>query len=220
MLLSEATSLRDGPQPLHRPADTPAHRGGEAGLITDQELTAGNEPDGPVGVALLDGEDAPVEALADSAYGSGATRKALGDAGHSQTIKPLPTRPAVPGGFGRDDFAVDHTRRTVTCPRGVTAAMNVSGVAHFAGHCTACPLRARCTSADRRPPNAASPPPGALPRTATQPPVAVPARRRDQPAKAAQPRPATDRDRLDRHLRKRIGSDNNQGRLYGLQPPE
>jgi len=121
----------------------------ETGLITDQQLTAGNEPDGPVGVALLDGEDAPVEALADSAYGSGATRKALDDAGHSQTIKPLPTRPAVPGGFGRDDFAVDHTRRIVTCPRGVTVAMNASGVARFAGHCTACPLRARCTTAPK-----------------------------------------------------------------------
>jgi hypothetical protein len=30
-------------------------------------------------------------------------------------IKP-PLRSAVPGGFDRDDFVVDHDNRTVTCP--------------------------------------------------------------------------------------------------------
>jgi IS5 family transposase len=118
----------------------------ETGLITGQELTAGNAPDGPTGVTLLDGEHEPVEVLADSAYGSGATRQALNDAGHRQTIKPLPTRAAVPDGFDRDDFTVDHDARTVTCPNGETVPIGAGGAARFARHCAACPLRARCTT--------------------------------------------------------------------------
>ena len=118
----------------------------ESGLITAQDLTAGNAPDGPAGVALLEGEDEPVEVLADSAYGSGETRQALGDAGHSQTIKPLPTRPAVPGGLERDDFHVDHDARTVTCPNGKTATIGADGVARFGAACRDCPFRERCTT--------------------------------------------------------------------------
>ncbi|MDQ3708745.1 MAG: IS1182 family transposase [Actinomycetota bacterium] len=143
------------PESRHVHKTRNAHRDGykahvavepETGLVTGQDLTAGNTPDGPTGVALLDGEPQPVQVLADSAYGSGPTRAALAQAGHTQTIKPRPTRPAVPGGFARDDFRVDHTARTVTCPNGVTVAINHTGMVRFGAHCAGCPLRARCTT--------------------------------------------------------------------------
>lgn len=119
----------------------------DTGLVLADTVTAGNTPDGPTGVALLEGETDPVQVLADSAYGSGATRAALAGAGHELVIKPLPLRPAVPGGFTRDDFTVDHTARTVTCPAGNTRPIRASGVATFGALCSGCPLRARCTRA-------------------------------------------------------------------------
>jgi hypothetical protein len=82
----------------------------ETGIITGCELTAGNQPDGPTGVALITDED-PVEVLADSAYGSGETRSALRDLGHGMSIKPIPLRAAVEGGFTKDDFLPRTTDR-------------------------------------------------------------------------------------------------------------
>jgi IS5 family transposase len=118
----------------------------ETGLITANTVTAGNAPDGGVAVELLADEHEPVEVLADSAYGSGQTRADLAEAGHSATIKPLPLRPAVPGGFDRDDFTIDHDARTVTCPNGVTVIVSATGSATFGRRCDGCPLRARCTT--------------------------------------------------------------------------
>jgi len=60
------------------------------------------------------------EVLGDSAYGTGEARAALTDSGHTAVIKPAPLRPAVEGGFTLDDFIVDETAGTVTCPNGVT----------------------------------------------------------------------------------------------------
>ena len=83
-----------------------------------------------------------MEVLADSAYGSGPTRAALRAAGHTQTIKPIPLRPAVPGGFTRDDFHVDLAASTVTCPAGQTVTITPAGKAVFDWRCQACPLAA------------------------------------------------------------------------------
>ena len=88
----------------------------ETGLITATALTPANAGDGPTGVELLCGETAGLQILADSAYGSGETRSALRDARHAQAIKAIPSRRAVPGGFDRDDFVVDHDARTARCP--------------------------------------------------------------------------------------------------------
>jgi len=110
-------------------------------------VTAGNAGDGPTGVALLAAEPSPVQVLADSAYGAGPTRAALTQAGHELVIKPLPLRPAVPGGFTRDDFTVDHAARTVTCPSQITVAVSPKGNATFGARCRGCPLRDRCTTA-------------------------------------------------------------------------
>lgn len=121
----------------------------DTGLITACRLTPANAPDGATGLGLLAAEPPGTEVVADSAYGSGATRAALRSAGHVQTIKPLPLRPAVPGGFTRDDFAIDHTAGTATCPAGHTVRISAGGNASFKRHCRGCPLRARCTRARR-----------------------------------------------------------------------
>jgi IS5 family transposase len=119
----------------------------ETGIVTGNTVTAGNAGDGEAATELLAGEDEPVEALGDAAYGGGQTRKDLDDAGHATVIKPAPLRPAVPGGFDRDDFAVDHDNRTVTCPNGQTVAISDKGYATFGARCATCPLRDRCTTA-------------------------------------------------------------------------
>jgi len=118
----------------------------ETGLITANTVTAGNTADGAVAVGLLAGEDEAVQVLADSAYGGGRTRADLAEVGHDTVVKPLPLRPAVPGGLTRDDFSVDHHRRTVTCPNGETAPITASGAVTFGRRCDGCPLRARCTA--------------------------------------------------------------------------
>ena len=125
-----------------------AHIAGEpeTGLITANTLTPGNTADGHVAAALLADEDAPVEVLGDCAYGGGQTRADIAEAGHTTTIKPLPLRPAVPGGFDRDDFTVDHDANTVTCPNGATVTISPKGNATFGRRCDGCPLRDRCTT--------------------------------------------------------------------------
>jgi IS5 family transposase len=119
----------------------------ETGLVCAAALTPANAADGPTGIGLLAGEAPGLEVLGDAAYGGGATRAALTAAGHAQTIKPIPLRAAVPGGFTRDDFAVDLQAKTVTCPAGQTVAITRAGKAIFDWRCGPCPLRERCTTA-------------------------------------------------------------------------
>ncbi len=121
----------------------------DTGIITAVDLTAANAPDGPTGVGLLADEAPGLEVLADSAYGSGDTRAKLADAGHRQTIKPIPLRAAVPGGFTKADFGINLAAGTVTCPAGHTATITSKGNASFERHCRGCPLRSRCTTARR-----------------------------------------------------------------------
>jgi IS5 family transposase len=124
----------------------------DTGIITDCALTQASGTDNHeavVGLDLLAGENAPVRVLGDSAYGTGAARAALNDAGHVAVIKPLPLRTPVPGGFTSDDFTIDFDARTVTCPAGHTVAIAPSGGAEFERHCRACPLVAQCTTAVR-----------------------------------------------------------------------
>jgi Transposase DDE domain len=53
----------------------------------------------------------------------------------------------VPGGFTRDDFAVDLQAKTVTCPAGHTVAITARSRAIFDWRCGPCPLQTRCTTA-------------------------------------------------------------------------
>lgn len=128
----------------------------ESGLFTAVTLTPGAGADhheAVVGLDLLAAEAAPLEVFADTAYSSGAARGALAQAGHRLFIKPAPLRPAVPGGFTLDDFAIDTTAGTVTCPAGHTVALADPAGRHqqrkalFKDLCTGCPLRGRCTTA-------------------------------------------------------------------------
>jgi IS5 family transposase len=120
----------------------------ETGLITATALTPANTGDGPTGVALLAHEPEGMQVLADSAYGSGSVRAQLRAARHSQAIKAIPLRSAVPGGFNRDDFTIDHDAGIACCPAGHTVAITTKGYASFRRHCNrGCPLRSRCTNA-------------------------------------------------------------------------
>jgi len=128
-----------------------AHVGVEpdTGLITACELTAGNVGDAQAAPGLLAGELSPVEVLGDSAYGSGGFRHHLARHGHVATIKPIPLTAKIPGGFTIDDFTIDTTAGTVTCPNGDTVRINRTGSAVFGARCRDCPLRSRCTTARR-----------------------------------------------------------------------
>lgn len=122
----------------------------ETGLTTACTLSkasGADSSDANVGIDLLTAETEHVEVLADSAYGSGTARATLAEAGHTAIIKPIPLRAPVPGGFTADDFTIDHTARTVTCPSGLTRTISPSGTATFGVACGPCPLRARCTTA-------------------------------------------------------------------------
>jgi hypothetical protein len=126
----------------------------DTGIITACVLTkaGGRGVDGEsvseahTGLGLLDGEAESVRVLADSAYGSGQFRAELAKRGHVDLVKPIPARPVVAGGFTVDDFVVNHTNRTVTCPAGVTRTLSRTGLATFKTVCRGCSLRDRCTT--------------------------------------------------------------------------
>ena len=118
----------------------------ETGLVTACELTAGNVGDGQASGRLLAGEAGGLQVFADSAYGSGEHRAQLQQAEHVAVIKPIPLRQAIPGGFSLDDFDVDLTAQTVTCPAGHTVFITRTRCADFGTRCRSCTLRARCTN--------------------------------------------------------------------------
>jgi IS5 family transposase len=118
----------------------------ETGIFTACALTPANTADGPTGVSLLDGEQRGLQVLADSAYGSGEVRVELLRRRHRAAIKAIPLRHAIPGGFDRDDFIIDHRARTVTCPAGHCVPIAPKGSATFGARCHACALRQRCTA--------------------------------------------------------------------------
>jgi Transposase DDE domain/Transposase domain (DUF772) len=125
----------------------------DTGLITATRLTAAAgaaNSEATVGLDLLADDasiDSPVQVLADSAYGTGEALAALQHAGHTPVIKPWPLRPVVAGGFTLDDFAVDETTGTATCPAGITRPISRTRIVTFGAACRGCPLRQRCTTA-------------------------------------------------------------------------
>lgn len=121
----------------------------QTGIVTACEITSAAGADGPVGVELLEDEPSGTQVIADSAYGSGEVRAELAEAEHTAVIKPIGLRRNPRLGadqFTRDDFAVDHDHRQVTCPAGNTAAIGARGRVRFGVVCRACPLRDRCTT--------------------------------------------------------------------------
>jgi hypothetical protein len=123
----------------------------DTGLFIAAELTEAcgqDNHEAVVGVALLDedAEPGPFDVLGDSAYGTGDARAALAQAGHTAVIKPWPLRPAIAGGFTLDDFTVNETAGTATCPGGVTRHITARRTVTFGAACRGCPLRQRCTT--------------------------------------------------------------------------
>jgi hypothetical protein len=121
----------------------------ETGLVTKAILTKANVVDGRCAAALVADEDPGLMVLGDTGYASGETLAALGAAEHRTAIKPWPMQRAVPGGFDRDDFFVDHDAGTASCPAGHTVTIAPRGSATFSRHCSGCTLRERCTNAKR-----------------------------------------------------------------------
>jgi hypothetical protein len=121
----------------------------DTGLVTACRLSkasGADSSDATVGIDLLTDESEYVEVLGDSAYGSGAARATLAEAGHEALIKPIPLRAPVPGGFTADDFDIDRLAGAVTCPNGLTRTITPSGTATFGVACRSCPLQQRCTT--------------------------------------------------------------------------
>ena len=129
----------------------------DTGLITNTALSQATGPDNSdasVGTRLLDADPTtdpgqPLEVLGDSAYGTGDAPEAIETAGHTPVIKPWPLRPAVEGGFTLDDFTLNDTGDTVTCPNGLTRVVSRRGNVAFGIACRDCPLRPRCTTSER-----------------------------------------------------------------------
>jgi IS5 family transposase len=118
-------------------------------LITDEQLTRAAGPDNSdaaVAAQMIAREAEAAEVYGDSAYGTGDLRAALAEAGHQAVIKAGPLKPAVEGGFTLDDFTVDESAGTVTCPAGVTRPISARRNVTFGAACRGCPLRARCTT--------------------------------------------------------------------------
>jgi Transposase DDE domain len=55
--------------------------------------------------------------------------------------------PGVEDGFTLDDFAIDLTAMTVTCPAKIAVTISKNRTATFGKRCKACPLRTSCTTA-------------------------------------------------------------------------
>lgn len=126
----------------------------DTGLVTAAALTkaaGAQNSDAARGAELLIADrsigEQQVEVLGDSAYGSGELLASIIRAGHVPIIKPMPLRRAVPGGFTIDDFTIDYTARTATCPAGATRPISDNGRVKFRAVCSSCPLRAQCTTA-------------------------------------------------------------------------
>jgi len=145
-LLAEEIQKSVGPDVALTPAD-PA--------VPDEALTpkaamtkedAVTPDDAVTPEAAVVGEPEKFDVLADSAYGSGAARAELAQAGHNVFIKPLPLLPAVPGGFTLDDFVIDHQAGTVTCPNGLVRPITASRSVTFGSLCRGCPVREQCTT--------------------------------------------------------------------------
>ncbi len=131
-------------------------------IITATEVTAGNSGDAGAAADLLAadipaGDAEPSDGVAeprlavygDAAYGSGELLAQLEAADVTVMVKVQP--PVAPAGhFAKDQFRIDLTAGTVTCPAGTTVLLRAAacggGTASFGRACTGCPLAAQCTS--------------------------------------------------------------------------
>jgi Transposase DDE domain/Transposase domain (DUF772) len=122
-------------------------------LIDEVTVTPANVHDTVAVTELLAGhvdDDVKPEVMGDSAYSSADTIEELTAAGFTPVTKVRAAK-GRGGRFGKDAFTIDLNNDTVTCPAGHSVTVRRSadggGRADFGAHCTACPLRAQCTTA-------------------------------------------------------------------------
>ena len=135
----------------------------ESEIITATEVTPGNVSDASVAETLLADvltntadptlSDASVqepkaEVLGDASYGTADLVEKLESAGVVPNVK-VQRPSAREGMFSQDDFDIDLTAGSVSCPAGVRVSLHVlkdgSSAAYFGRACAECPRLAECT---------------------------------------------------------------------------
>lgn len=135
-------------------ADTETTEESDTGAVpvpdtpTDSDMGAGADTaaDGQV----AGGGAGQLAVYGDAAYGAGKLLATLEDAGAQIMTKVQP--PCASGGrFTKDQFTIDLTAATVTCPNQITVPIRPAsaggGVAMFGTACAACPLADQCSTA-------------------------------------------------------------------------
>jgi hypothetical protein len=129
---------------LNEPTDTPTGltESGTAEPTVNTDTDTANDPRDA-------SESKGFEVYGDSAYADGATLDEQTSRGHDMRTKVPPVRNA--NGYSKDEFSVDLSAGTVTCPANHTVTIGAGRrrVARFGALCASCPLRAACTSARR-----------------------------------------------------------------------
>ena len=130
-------------------------------VICAAEVSAATSGDASVAPILLgdlgpdeeaSGQPTLAVVYGDSAYGTGTHLAWLDQHGLTPMVKTqVPTAPG--GRFAKDQFRLDLTGQTVTCPARVTVAIRPArgggGRARFGVACSICPLRQTCTTSAR-----------------------------------------------------------------------
>ena len=96
-------------------------------------------------------EEASLEVYGDASYGVAKLVERIENAGAEALVKVQPASPPRKGLFSQDEFRIDISSRTASCPNRVEVKLRMrpdgSGVAKFgrSGACADCPLRQQCT---------------------------------------------------------------------------
>lgn len=136
----------------------------ESQLIVAVDVLAGNAPDNSGAVALVqeaeeNSEGEVAEAVADCAFGDGATRQEFAEAGRELVAKVAVTRNR--GRFPKTDFVINLEETTCVCPAGQRGIPSYSrptqesterklrGFRFAVELCAVCPLRPQCVGGRR-----------------------------------------------------------------------
>jgi Transposase DDE domain/Transposase domain (DUF772) len=120
-------------------------------LITAIHVAPGSETDGPQAKHLIDSqppERRPKRILGDTAYGNGPVRAELAER-DVDVLAPVPAGKVAEDVLGKQDFHIDVSAGTVTCPDGHTVPIWTSpsgyrGASFTPAMCRDCPLKERC----------------------------------------------------------------------------
>ncbi len=124
---------------------------GSEPLITAVHVSSAGEQDGPHAKHLIDAqpsEQRPERILGDTAYGNGPVRAELAER-DVEVLAPVPEGKVEEDVLGKQDFAIDLTAETVTCPGDHvvpiwTTPKGYRGASFTVAMCGACPLKERC----------------------------------------------------------------------------